>query len=139
MLHENQLAEFDSIIIFVQFRYLLLSSMYLIVYAAGHHGLTVKMLLAFFPDQLAFVRLRLQELQEQMVGGEAVGNSEIKERRKKKKRHAEEKRQALAGKNTFHNIISLFVLFLTSATVGFFNRKQIPIPLSTYMQHCYLP
>ena len=33
-----------------------------------------------------------------MVGGEAVGNTEVKERRKKKKRHAEEKRQALAGR-----------------------------------------
>lgn len=42
---------------------------------------------------------RLQELQEQMVGGEAVGNSELKERRKKKQKHAEEKRQALAGKH----------------------------------------
>ena len=40
---------------------------------------------------------RLQELQEQMVGGEALGNVEIRERRKKKKRHAEEKRRALAG------------------------------------------
>lgn len=32
-----------------------------------------------------------------MVGGEALGNVEIRERRKKKKRHAEEKRRALAG------------------------------------------
>lgn len=32
-----------------------------------------------------------------MVGGEALGNTEVKERRKKKKRHAEEKRMALAG------------------------------------------
>lgn len=42
-----------------------------------------------------------------MVGGEAIGNTEIKERRKKKKKHAEEKRRALAG--TF--FVALLVFF----------------------------
>lgn len=39
---------------------------------------------------------RLQELQEQMVGGDARNKQEIIERRKKKKRHAEDRRMQLA-------------------------------------------
>ena len=42
-----------------------------------------------------------------MVGGEAIGNTEIKERRKKKKKHAEEKRRALAG--TFFVTLLVFL------------------------------
>ena len=42
-----------------------------------------------------------------MVGGEAIGNTEIKERRKKKKKHAEEKRRALAG--TFFVALLVFL------------------------------
>ncbi|XP_067935242.1 osmotic avoidance abnormal protein 3-like [Watersipora subatra] len=60
--------------------------------------LTEESMAGYNPDMLqqAEALKRLQELQEQMVGGEAVGNSEVRERRKKKKRHAEMKRMALA-------------------------------------------
>ncbi|XP_013396997.1 kinesin-like protein KIF17 [Lingula anatina] len=42
---------------------------------------------------------RLEELQKQMVGGENADNSEIRERRKKRKRYAEEKKKRLAEAN----------------------------------------
>ncbi|XP_067655416.1 osmotic avoidance abnormal protein 3-like [Haliotis asinina] len=42
------------------------------------------------------VRKRLEELQQQMVGGENKNNREVKERRKKRKRYAEERKQKLA-------------------------------------------
>lgn len=41
---------------------------------------------------------RLQELQQQMVGGEAAGNQEMKERRKNKIKFAENRKAKLAGK-----------------------------------------
>ena len=40
---------------------------------------------------------RLQELQQQMVGGEAVNNAEVKERHKKRMKHADETQKRLAG------------------------------------------
>jgi len=48
-----------------------------------------------------------------MVGGEAVGNSEIKERRRKKKRHAEEKRLALAGLADVHIHITQIIRLIS--------------------------
>ena len=41
---------------------------------------------------------RLQELEQQMVGGEEINNVEVKERRKKRKTFAEERKRKLAGK-----------------------------------------
>ncbi|XP_074660095.1 osmotic avoidance abnormal protein 3-like [Tubulanus polymorphus] len=44
--------------------------------------------------------LRLQELQSQMVGGEAANNLEVKERRRVKRKHAEERKIKLAAANS---------------------------------------
>ena len=44
-----------------------------------------------------FSNLRLQELEQKMVGGELANNEEVKERRRKKKKHAEERTRKLQG------------------------------------------
>ena len=40
---------------------------------------------------------RLQELEQQMVGGENKANNDVRERRSKRKRFAEERKRKLAG------------------------------------------
>jgi hypothetical protein len=41
---------------------------------------------------------RLRELQQQFVGGELANNEDIKQRRQKKKKYAEERKRKLQGK-----------------------------------------
>ena len=56
---------------------------------------------------------RLQELQEQMVGGEKATNEEVKERRRKKKRYAEERKTKLAGMSlAIYYMVMCFLLAL---------------------------
>ncbi len=45
----------------------------------------------------AVVRFRLQQLQNAMVGGEQAANEELKQKRRKKLKHVEERRVRLAG------------------------------------------
>lgn len=52
-----------------------------------------------------------------MVGGENVGNTELKEKRKKKKRHAEEKRKALAGQPSLIYATNAVCSYLTNMTM----------------------
>lgn len=55
---------------------------------------------------------RLHELEQQMVGGEQIDNVEVKERRKKRKTFAEERKRKLAGKDVF------FLLNINSITTS---------------------
>lgn len=62
-----------------------------------------------FTTESLFFYFRLQELEQQMVGGENKENKELKEKRTRRKRFAEERKRKLAGCATFHLLYSQVV------------------------------
>ena len=80
-----------------------------------------------------------------MVGGENLNNAEVKERHKKKRKHAEEKRKKLAGavflhhynRKTFRATISICLRLVVTKSSGNFSRFIISIStIFTWMFGC---
>lgn len=77
------------------------------VYLEGAESIIFETFLYIFMDNLALFD-RLQELEEQMVGGEKAHDRELKEKRAKRKKVAEKRIKLLAGKicRNLHNFIN---------------------------------
>ena len=60
---------------------------------------------------------KLQQLQEQFVGGEQAGNEQLKQRRMKKLNDARTKTEKLAGKLTLFLFLSIFLYLCLSISL----------------------
>lgn len=85
---------------------------------------------------------RLQELQQQMVGGEAASNQEMKEKRKNKIKFAENRKAKLAGKycndisciHSSSTCINIYIFFPESPhVVSLFSFLLFPVITSVLL------
>ena len=68
---------------------------------------------------------RLEELQQNMVGGEQANNEEVKERRKKKKKYAEERRKKLLGLYIYLDMFKCYMKKILNCLFYFMPKKGI--------------